>query len=818
MKFSMKFKMFRFAACIALGFVVSAAHAATLLSINHDGTSGDENNPFDTGILSQGMGTDWYYTTDGSRSVMTALDNSALSSGNNRLILVQKDNVTEFTGTPAGKGWVFEIEIKFLAGVSESATGVGFANFGVRSENEAGKAAWVGLNEKANSSTGLIYFANANTAAVSSPSAPLNVGSLIAGGKYHNFKLYKYDNKGTTTVDVYMDGLLVLTTPYSAIGDDQPAADIQGFASGTPVPSSQVNIDFINFTLYDNLIASAPPPALVLADINADGTGRTATTGDFEDAAGLAAGTFSGKTVTVFGGNEGGGAYSETNNNVTLSMSDKSGDADGWFGAGSNNNLLEDGFFLSAAGTKRITLSGSGLGLNPGRRYELYLFAGRSRDAGGHNTTFTFDVYNPNDPTRGTAILAGEPTLSPLDETLGTVKFTFDTGSSIPTTLAINWTSGGSDNEAAAFSGFALRDIGADTTPPAITTLWPTNNATGVLPDAYPVVTFYEDVVKNTTGSIIISNRTDNSITTIPIGDASQIAVSGRTLTIFPTVNLAANTPYAVLIGTNALKDAAGNFFAGIPGATNWWFETGKLLDTVAYWKFDNGALLNTSVGNPNYNLTNPGGGYVESTVELVDPIPNPDPTVGSGNNGSVYSVGNGLGYLLAGVNSSKAVKVNGNAWTFEGWIKTTDSNLDPILNARVASGRGIMFDKRADGGNTVFYMYLNDGTGSEDGIFKADFSLSLDTSYHFALTHDGSGNFELFVDGASVGTHTTALSLAGIDANMPSTLNLLGRPDDSDGSFGGRADEFRISRRVLAPSEFLSYVAPPKGTLISFQ
>jgi len=226
-----------------------------LLSISHDGSPEDESAPFDTAIYDGPV--DWSYTTDGSRSIMTALDNA--TSGNNRLIVVGEDSVSEFTdiGSPADKGWVFEIEFEILQGQASSG-GIPFAMFGVRSENGAGRQAWVGLsNDGGTGDLGRIGFVN-SSAVFDGATADLNVDALIGDGQYHNFKLHKYDNGVTTTLDVFMNGTLVLSRAYSTLPADIDIDDIQGFVSGTPVPLSEVNIDFITFTLYDNLIESAP--------------------------------------------------------------------------------------------------------------------------------------------------------------------------------------------------------------------------------------------------------------------------------------------------------------------------------------------------------------------------------------------------------------------------------------------------------------------------------------------------------------------------------------------------------------------------------
>ncbi len=337
-------------------------------------------------------------------------------------------------------------------------------------------------------------------------------------------------------------------------------------------------------TTPEELLASETNAPVVLADINADGTSRTATTADFEAAAGLGGGTFGGESVIAFPNSDpGGGPFSQTVSDITIAVSNISNDADGWFGGGSDNNLLEDGLYHRGTGadpTATITLSGGGLGLAANRRYDLHLFAGRSQ---GHETTFAFDDNDPEDPSGGITFHTDPPVLGG-DNTLGTALFTFDTGTNVPSSLAIQW-DGSQDVDGdhdAVFSGFALRDIGPagpDITPPEISRLSPAHGSTGVAVDTDLVATFNEPVVTNTTGSIMVSNRSDHSTMTIAIGDASQVTVSGNRLAINPTNNLADSTPYAVLIATNALMDASTNFFAGITNATTWAFETGAGLD-----------------------------------------------------------------------------------------------------------------------------------------------------------------------------------------------------------------------------------------------
>ncbi|MCT7984187.1 Ig-like domain-containing protein [Laspinema sp. A4] len=125
--------------------------------------------------------------------------------------------------------------------------------------------------------------------------------------------------------------------------------------------------------------------------------------------------------------------------------------------------------------------------------------------------------------------------------------------------------------------------IAPDTTAPTATSFTPADNATTVAVGANLVVNFNEAVQKGT-GNIVIKKVSDNSVfETIAATDA-KITVSGSTVTINPTADLAAGTDYYVEIANDAIKDSAGNNYAGIAGATPWNFKTATAIapDTTA--------------------------------------------------------------------------------------------------------------------------------------------------------------------------------------------------------------------------------------------
>lgn len=319
------------------------------------------------------------------------------------------------------------------------------------------------------------YFAEAGGGADSFSVSTSGTDYRGAAGDYHHFALTWEDGAGgnfTGLAGLYIDGVPEASgsAPAAFNAATADSNDNAFVMAGRGVSDNKWHGRFDEFRFSNQALSPSEflngttpvSVSAVLVDINADGTNRNAMTADFEAATGLSAGTFSGEPVNHFpNNNPGGGPFSQAVNGITIQVSDISNDADNWFGAGSDNNLLDDGLYHrdgSADPTALIALSGSGLGLEPLRVYELYLFAGRSQ---GHETTFTFDPNDPLDPSGGLAIDVDPPVVGG-DNTLGTALFTFATGAIAPSSLVIQWDGARhiNGNQDAVFSGFALRDIG----------------------------------------------------------------------------------------------------------------------------------------------------------------------------------------------------------------------------------------------------------------------------------------------------------------------------------------------------------------------
>ncbi len=103
-----------------------------------------------------------------------------------------------------------------------------------------------------------------------------------------------------------------------------------------------------------------------------------------------------------------------------------------------------------------------------------------------------------------------------------------------------------------------------DTTPPTVLTFNPTDGAIGAAIGSNIVVGFSE-AIQNGSGTIAIhsDSATGTVLESYNAATSANLSISGSTLTIDPTVNLAGNTHYIVTFDAGSVKDLAGNSYAG---------------------------------------------------------------------------------------------------------------------------------------------------------------------------------------------------------------------------------------------------------------
>ena len=145
------------------------------------------------------------------------------------------------------------------------------------------------------------------------------------------------------------------------------------------------------------------------------------------------------------------------------------------------------------------------------------------------------------------------PTLDLLPNSTYNVQLT----SGVITDLAGNNYAGISDTSTLNFSTL-------DTLAPTVTAFSPADNASGVAVGSNIVLTFSEAIVRGT-GSIQIrsGSATGTVVESFNAATSSRLTLSGTTLTIDPTNPLGTSTKYFVTFASGAIKDSAGNNYAG---------------------------------------------------------------------------------------------------------------------------------------------------------------------------------------------------------------------------------------------------------------
>ncbi len=128
-------------------------------------------------------------------------------------------------------------------------------------------------------------------------------------------------------------------------------------------------------------------------------------------------------------------------------------------------------------------------------------------------------------------------------------------------------------------SGIVRNWVTVDQTPPVVNTLTPNDNANGVGLTQNLIMNFNENISWGT-GSIRLYDGSNTLIQTISNGSPG-VGLLGSTLNWNPTANFVVNTQYYVQVDATALKDAAGNFYAGISDNVTWNFNTNDITAPV---------------------------------------------------------------------------------------------------------------------------------------------------------------------------------------------------------------------------------------------
>lgn len=113
----------------------------------------------------------------------------------------------------------------------------------------------------------------------------------------------------------------------------------------------------------------------------------------------------------------------------------------------------------------------------------------------------------------------------------------------------------------------------ADLTPPTLMETSPVDNAKGTPLDSDLVLTFSEPVQLGT-GNFVLYNFDGSVARTIAATDASQVSVSGNSVTINPAADFGLNSSFYLGVSADAVVDLSDNYFAGLSGASDYNFST----------------------------------------------------------------------------------------------------------------------------------------------------------------------------------------------------------------------------------------------------
>lgn len=194
------------------------------------------------------------------------------------------------------------------------------------------------------------------------------------------------------------------------------------------------------------------------------------------------------------------------------------------------------------------------------------------RQAGGALVE-SFDVASP---PAGLTLSGATVTLNPTADLSPSTTYYVEIDATAIKDLAGNSFPGISGD-----STWSFTSVSADTTPPTISSLNPAHNATGVSYSSNLVITFSENVAFGT-GTIRLLQSGGTLIESFDVASPpSGLTLSGSSVTLNPTAELAPATTYYVEIDATAIDDLASNSFAGFSGDSTWSFTTSSSTATA---------------------------------------------------------------------------------------------------------------------------------------------------------------------------------------------------------------------------------------------
>lgn len=165
-------------------------------------------------------------------------------------------------------------------------------------------------------------------------------------------------------------------------------------------------------------------------------------------------------------------------------------------------------------------------------------------------------------------------TLNPNTDLPAGAGYYVNIGSGVIRDAAGNGFAGLSGTSAYNFTTLAATP--GDTAAPTLLSSSPADNATAVAPGASLVLSFSE-AVQAGTGNILIYSASGALVRSIAVTDTGQVSFAGSTVTVNPSADLDSGNAYYINISAAAVRDLAGNAWAGISGASTLNFSTASI-------------------------------------------------------------------------------------------------------------------------------------------------------------------------------------------------------------------------------------------------
>ncbi|WP_456458314.1 Ig-like domain-containing protein [Reichenbachiella sp.] len=200
--------------------------------------------------------------------------------------------------------------------------------------------------------------------------------------------------------------------------------------------------------------------------------------------------------------------------------------------------------------------------------------------------------------------------------------------------------------------------------PPILTSMTPEDNTVDVSPSSNFLLVFNEPIYVGA-GNILIKTASDDQVAaTIPVG-STEVEVSGSSVTINPTSDLAGNTEYYIEIGTGVFEDNENTAFAGI-AANAWSFTTlDQTSSSILSFTPSNGSVLDYTA-------------VTQFQIEYSEPIVKGTGTI------TVLKMTGGQTLKSYDVASSPDVSISGNVVTLSNFTPAAHGNCRIVTTTSV--------------------------------------------------------------------------------------------------------------------------------------